>query len=444
MKKLLLPLALAACTAAPGPAPAAARAPAPPPLTLSAPAPRASPPPPDPEDADVDAGEGADAAPVDARFRVLFRGAGLADGAVPSLQGVDAAHDRAYVTVEPCGGGHFEVVTADLASGTASAWTASDAAASGPAFHALDGDFARDLSRYADMVEATGPFVERARDYAGPHLAVTSEWIAFEGDHDTLSLARRDGSDARRLGAGTRAAYLPAFSPDGSRVAFDACVVRSVIPPGAFYECPYRVYVATIGSPAVAYDVPQPGPPTFALDGQSVYAVSRDVDHDVSPEDRGGCADRIDLATDTVEELACSTDMHAVALATSGDRALFHGTRGAPGSRTRAIEWLALPSGDVRGAVDVERATDDVSYGGGDWAVVSTQDGLVAVSLKTGRLSAPLADPPGATTRVSNQWKDDHTVYALRARRGEHAWEVLAVDARAMAGDFSESPPEFP
>jgi len=36
------------------------------------------------------------------------------------------------------------------------------------------------------------------------------------------------------------------------------------------------------------------------------------------------------------------------------------------------------------------------------------------------------------STWLSNQWKDDHTVYALRTIYQERTWEILEIDARAL------------
>jgi len=348
------------------------------------------------------------------------------------LHGVDAAHHRAYVTHEALNGGsEFELVTIDLAGDSETRWVATSPSARMRAFHPFSGGFDEDLVKYAEMVEATGPFVVRARDYAGPHVAVTKDWLAYESDPDMLVLAHRDGSQKTRLGAGTTAAYQPIFSPDGSSIAFTACKERSVVPPGAFYRCVYHVYVAHIGERPVAFDVTQPQPPTFGGDGRDVYAASRDIDHDAEPHDRGGCAKRIDLDRQSVQSLSCSSELHDVELETGAHMALFHGWKGKLGEQIRELRWLALPSGTLRATVEIDRGTSNVSYGGGDFAFATAQGGLVAVDLRRNK-QAKLPSPMTESTWLSNQWKDDHTVYALRTIYQERTWEILEIDARVL------------
>jgi hypothetical protein len=348
------------------------------------------------------------------------------------LQGVDAAHHRAYVTHEALnGGGEFEVVTVDLSTGAESSWVATNPDARMRAFHPLAGPFDEDLARYGAIVEATGPFVVRARDFAGPHMAVTKDWLAYESDPDVLVLAHRDGSQKTRLAPATKAAYQPIFSADGARVAFTACKERSVVPPGSFYRCVYHVYVARIGEAPVAYDVTQPQPPTFSFDGHDVFAASRDIDHDAEPHDRGGCAKRIDLEKREVHSMSCASDLHDVDLETGEHAAVFHGWRGKLGEQIRELRWLALPSGTLRATIEIDRGTSNVSYGGGNYAFGNAQGGIVAVDLRTNAQEKVLHDPRQSTW-LTNQWKDDHTVYAIRTIYEERAWELLELDARAI------------
>src|SRR5580765_6938286 len=63
------------------------------------------------------------------------------------LQGVDAAHHRAYVTHEALNGGsEFELVTIDLSTGTQSSWIATNPDARMRAFHSISGPFDDDLA----------------------------------------------------------------------------------------------------------------------------------------------------------------------------------------------------------------------------------------------------------------------------------------------------------
>jgi hypothetical protein len=379
--------------------------------------------------------------------RVLYRGAEPAWAAttLPNgrpwtrsltwLQGVDAAGRRAWVTHEPMNDtGEFELVDVDLATGDATTWAATEPDARMRAFHPLTGTVAGDLARYADMVEATGPFVVRARDYAGPHLAVSKDRVVYEADPDRLMIAWRDGSHARRFGGGHTAAYEPIFSADGSHVAFDACDERAVVPPGAFYRCVYHVYVARIDGAPVETAVTQPQPPTFGADGRFVYAASRDDDHASEPHDRGGCADRVDVATGSVTALACRSDLYDVDLETGERAAVFHGMRGKPGEQIGDFEWLELPSGKRLGTFSVDRGTGSASYGGGDFLFASSQHGIVVIDLRT-RREVVLPVPMAESIWLSKQWRDHHTVYALRSKFGERAYEILAIDARALLGE---------
>jgi hypothetical protein len=351
------------------------------------------------------------------------------------LQGVDARGRRAWVSQQPLNGtDEFELVEIDLATGDETPWVATKPDARAPAFHPLTGTVAGDLARYADMVEATGPFVVRARDYAGPHLAVSKDRIVYEADPDQLRVAWRDGSHAKRFDGGRTAAYQPIFSPDGSHVAFTACNERATVPPGAFYRCVYHVYVTRIDGAPLATDVAQPQPPTFSADGRLVYAASRDNDYATEPRDRGGCADRVDVATGRATPLECRSDLHDVDLETGERAAVFHGWRGKLGEQIRDFDWLELPSGRRLASVSVDRGTSDVSYGGGDYIFASSQRGIAVVDLRT-RKQVLLPVPLGESIWLSKQWQDRHTVYALRSKYAERAYEILAIDARAVLGE---------
>ena len=225
--------------------------------------------------------------------------------------------------------------------------------------------------------------------------------------------------------------------PDGSHVAFNACNVRATVPKGAFYQCIYQVYSARIGEPPHAYAVTQPQPPTFGADGRYIYAASRDQDHADEPRDRGGCAYRMATDGQDAQKLFC-TGLHDLELDTAPRSALLHGWRGVLGEQIHDYEWIELPSGNHRGTISIDRGTDNSSFSG-EYLAASTQTGLVVADVRT-QQRAPVALAPGETLWLSNQWKNPHTVYALRARLGTRSYEILEIDARAVLA-AAQSPP---
>ncbi len=355
------------------------------------------------------------------------------------LHGVDRARRRAWISHDKNQDGDmYELDTIDLASGTIDRWVATNPDARMRAFHPLTGRFEEDLAKYADMVEATGPFITRSRDYAGPHLAVSRDRIAYEADTDALMIASRDGSRPTPLISGVEAAYHPIFSPDGTRVAFDACRKRNP-PAGAFYTCVYQVYVARVGVAPVAYPVLQPQPPTFSADGEHVFAAGRDDDHAGKLRDRGGCAYSMDVVSGATHALACTTTLHEVSFATGSKTGAFYGWRGTLGEQVVDFQLIDLASGQPRGTVSVDCGTDIVSFTD-DWVVSSSQHGTVVIDLHTHR-QAVLPDAADEVTVVSTQWKNDHVVYALRTSIAAPDYEILELDARAVFQLSRRTPP---
>ena len=214
--------------------------------------------------------------------RVLYRGRlpGLGTGSVTTwLQGVTPSH-RAYLTHHLAEPDRFAVEMVELSAQTSALQVAGLSRRLGrgvsPTVGKLRGE---SLAAFADLVDQTGPFITRARDYAGPHVAASHEHIAYELSPDLLMLADRDGTHSRRLGPNLAAAYYPVFSHDGEHIAYTGCTPRMPVPQGAFSRCRYSVFVGALENQIEAREVISPQPPVFSPDGTSVYAASHDNDH---------------------------------------------------------------------------------------------------------------------------------------------------------------------
>lgn len=350
--------------------------------------------------------------------QVLYTGA---ESATTWLQGVDRAHDVAYVTHEARTHGAFAVEAINLTAQTSTVQTATLAEA---------------LVAYADLVESTGPFITRARDYAGPHVAVSRHHIAYEAAQDELLVSDRSGGSARRVGTTTlAAAYHPIFSPDGSFIAYTGCTKRAFIPQGELALCTYRLFVGPVDGPQIdVRSVVDPQPPVFSPDGRFVYVASRDDDHAIEPRDRGGCVYRVVTATGEATPLACATSVTAIELRESDD-----GRTGVIFGRTAGGEMevhvLDLPDGTERRAWTMP-AGPSVALGSARILAVGGAAQMTFVDLETGVLRT-VTRAPRTLAWVSNQWRDDHTLYAIEHDLGLARYRILEIDARATLDSTS-------
>jgi hypothetical protein len=342
--------------------------------------------------------------------QVLYTGA---ESATTWLQGVDRVHDVAYVTHEAHAPGAFAVESINLTAQTSTVQTATLADA---------------LVTYADLVESTGPFVTRARDYAGPHVAVSRDHIAYEAAEDALLVADRGGGGARRIGATLAAAYHPIFSPDGASIAYTGCTKRATIPPGELAQCTYRLFVGPVEGPQMdVQSVADPQPPVFSPDGRFVYVASRDDDHASEPHDRGGCAYRVDVATGEATSLACETLASAVELRESDDGrtgVLF----GHTGNGDMEVHVLDLPDGAER-HVWTTPSGPSVALGNTRILALGGAAQMTFVDLETG-IARKITRAPRTLSWVSNQWRDAHTLYAIEHDLGLARYRILEIDAR--------------
>jgi hypothetical protein len=361
--------------------------------------------------------------------RVLYRGRlpSLGTGSVTTwLQGVTPSH-RAYLTHHLAEPDRFAVEMVELSAQTSALQVAGLPEAGSRGFHPMSGSFEESLAAFADLVDQTGPFITRARDYAGPHVAASHEHIAYELSPDLLMLADRDGTHSRRLGPNLAAAYYPVFSHDGEHIAYTGCTPRMPVPQGAFSRCRYSVFVGALENQIEAREVISPQPPVFSPDGTSVYAASRDNDHDIEPFDRGGCAYRVDVETGAATRLACSTSITQVEFrqADDGKTGIFFGHTHDHGLEVHALD---LPSGaERRVVIDLPEMTG-VEVGSDGVLVLGGAQDIVVVDLATGAQRDLHRPGPPSFVLLSNQWRDGHTVYALE--HDTSSFRILEVDAR--------------
>jgi hypothetical protein len=394
---------------------------------------------------------------------VLYRGEGLAPhrgGVFTNLLGVDLRGGRAWLTRErSTKPEHFEVVEIELSPrepvkltplDQQRRWIAHEAAAPLArmrAFAPLDpsADRGAELARYASIVEATGPFVTQRRDgVSGPHMAVSRELIAFEHGPDHLYLARRDGSGFARYDVGLSAAYDPALSPDGSRLAFHGCVQQASPLPGRYMTCPYYLYLGEArrgARPTRVAGVFHPQPPVWSLDGRFVYTVTRDSGFVTEPRDRGGCVFRVDAEPPHRERSLWCTREHrdlSLYLEPSGETAVVEATRGEPGRQVVDFVWLALPEGAVKRTVSVERGTSLSSLGPRGLLAAHAQGHDVFIDLTSGDV-ARVPRPRNTLLFYSSVWTAEGEVLAHRyevhldAASGLPIDELVALDVERLA-----------
>jgi len=342
--------------------------------------------------------------------QVLYTGA---ESTTTWLQGVDRARGVAYVTHEAHAPGAIAVESIDLTAQTSTVQTAT---------------LERTLVAYADIVESTGPFITRARNYAGPHVAVSRHHIAYEAAEDALFLADRSGEGARRLGSALAAAYHPIFSADGANLAYTGCTKRATIPPGELALCTYRLFVGPVLGPQIdVRRVADPQPPVFSPDGRYVYVASRDDDHASAPRDRGGCFYRVATETGEATPLACTSATAVEARESDDGRTgvLF----GHTSNGEMEVHVLDLPDGAER-HVWTTPSGPSVALGNTRILALGGASQMTFVDLETG-VARKLARAPRTLSWVSNQWRDAHTLYAIEHDLGLARYRILEIDARA-------------
>ena len=346
--------------------------------------------------------------------QVLFTGA---ESATTWLQGVDRAHDVAYVTHEARGRGAYSLESINLTAQTSTVQTAT---------------LEHGLVAYAEIVESTGPFTTRSRNYAGPHVAVSRDHIAYEAAEDALLVANRGGGGTRRLGARLSAAYHPIFSPDGASIAYTGCTKRATIPRDELALCTYRLFVGPVEGPQIdVRSVIDPQPPVFSPDGRYVYVASRDDDHATAPRDRGGCAYRVVAATGEATSLGCMTTATAIEMRQSDDGrtgVLF----GHTGVGEMEVHVLDLPEGTERHAWTIPSGPSVALSSARILALGGTAQ-MSFVDLETG-VARTITRAPRTLSWVSNQWRDDHTLYAIEHDLESALYRILEIDARATLG----------
>lgn len=358
---------------------------------------------------------------------------------VLTLIGVDRKSEHAYLVRSPLGSEDwFEIVDVPLSEETPARpprerWIGARGVKYGD-FAAFGGDATQNLLRYAAIVEETGPFVTRRKDGSSPEVAVSSEALLFQGQHDDMFLSDRKGGHSHKVTA-ARAAYNPQFSADGKAFAFTGC--HSVPPvPGKTHQCEYHLYISGPAdrTPARIAKVIDPEPPVFSADGRYVYTVSRDANYEAEPRDRGGCLYRVDVAQPhTATELWC-TDKHrglAFLLDPEGKTAVVTGTRLGAQDYALDVEWLDLPDGKARGRVSIPYGSSLGALAKGGLYATGARQGFAYADLATGKVVV-LKENDRVFTLLSHHFADDDSVYATRQIAGRvPTEEIVAIDLRA-------------
>jgi hypothetical protein len=357
-----------------------------------------------------------------------------------SLLGVDRKNEHAYFFRSPLGDEDwYEVVEAPLSEETPNQapllrWIGKRAVKYGD-FGAFEGDARENLLRYAAMIEDAGPFVTRSRGgETGPCVAVSKDALLYEGMHDEVFVADRQGGHTRKI-MSLAAAYNPQFSADGKTAAFTGCHHVSP-PPGKRTQCEYHLYITSTGdrTPTRIAEVIDPQPPVFSPDGRYVYTVSRDENYLAQPYDRGGCLFRVDVAPPrAAKKLRCLDGRSGVAftLDPSGKTAALEGSRIGSPTYVRDVDWLSLPGGDLLGSAQIERGGAYGTLGEGGLYATRAFKGFAFVDLATGKVVAS-EEPTSTFTLLSHHFAADGAVYGIRQRSGARPIEeIIAVDMRA-------------
>lgn len=379
--------------------------------------------------------------PVGAPLRLLY-----ADGWHGSVQllGIDAVHERAFLRLEAAGPRRLAIDTIDFRrAARVDRWEATQLNADAtvqhyPVFRPLTGKFDDDLARFAMLLRAAGPWHLRG-SATRPTIAASGDGsaIAFGApatdgsDGEWLFLADGAGHGARRLDAGMRASYAAVFSPDGRRLAWRGCVAS---------PCGYGLYLSRGAQGHERAAVIEAGPPTWSADGRSVLVVGRAGGFD--PARPSHCLYRVPAdAPQSPTRLKCidGRDVEFVQ-DPSGRTGVLAGTRGLSGTQFVQYLWLLLDDGSVLADRSVDRASGVGLVNDAGLLVVPMQKGGLAAIDLVGGQSGILSDPEGwylglETTRWLGDW-----IVALRRGTTPAVFQLVAVDARTLAGSVAPRP----
>ncbi len=295
------------------------------------------------------------------------------------------------------------------------------------------GAFATEAAVLVRVLARTMPRHTRNEPVASP-IAVSPDGQRFvypgrptDGkDGDWLFLGTADGARAGRLDRGLRASYTPVFSPDSRRVAWRGYSAR---------HRGYRLWLSEIGGrPRFVRGTEGARLPVFSADGHHVYTLTRVKVRTERHPGFGGvrdvfrqCLTRVRAVGEGApESLACVESYHDAHFvqAASGNTGVFVVQRGESGEHAFEYKWLKLPTGEVIATHRVDRPFQAGVLGERGVLVTEAARGLIAVSLRDGRVATLIA------RGKSDQFRLDGTAFfadgSLVALRGnKQRWSVV-------------------
>lgn len=199
-------------------------------------------------------------------------------------------------------------------------------------------------------------------------IAIHHRWGDDPDVGDWLIMRDREGKGPVRLDVGFTAAYSPAFSPDGSRIAFTAC--KKVRGQG----CVYGVYVKHVGGELKKIEgLGHCNQLHWSPDGDYLYVI--DTDGQVP------FFARWQRGTEAAEKILPDLELRSLGFAfgPAGHNALLGGYFGEPGEQTAVYRWVSLPDLTEQARFELYKGTGVEALRDDGVALVHDQVGLVAV-----------------------------------------------------------------
>jgi hypothetical protein len=362
--------------------------------------------------------------PSKAAGRLLYR-SDWASGV--SLLGIDAERKRAVLRLESREGPKVLLETVDLVAGRAiDAWEERTLSASSRGFTSATST-SPVMPKLARLLSPLGPHHIRPNIIA-PTFAVSNDGHAWvygtrptDGTDGDWLFASRDGGAAKRIDEGLRASYSPVISPDGSRVAFRACLTS---------PCDYGVYVSGMGgTPFRIPGIREAAPPVWGPSGNEVFVVGG--------KGRERCAFRVSPQVgSSPRTLHCVQGLEDVSLLldSEGRTAVLTGSSGNAGSQVVQATWLLIEDGTVLARYAIDR---------GVGAGVLNDRGMLAFPIQKGGIHfIDLVGERQARTTESAGWFfgfdgsrfiGEHLVL-LRKVDGAPGFEIVSIDAQKVLG----------
>lgn len=184
---------------------------------------------------------------------------------------------------------------------------------------------------------------------------------------DQLIMRDRHGQNPVRLDEGFVAGYSPAFSPDGTMVAFTACKMQRG------EGCQYGTYIHTLGGNTEQVEgLEHANHLQWSADGKALYLIDT---ADAQP-----FAARYVLGSERYEQIQ-GEPLRSLALAESpsGKYVVVSGYYGEPGEQTAQFTWYEMPAFVRVGEYELKLATDVEAVRDDGVALVHGRGSLVAV-----------------------------------------------------------------